>query len=134
MRCPDCNKFVRLEMSDPDVESLEVTHVGEADDPKDGEVFSVQASVRIVRCCAECGTEMKEATLDMEDEVILKTDHPDRVEIEENESIQIEEGGGRYAKSYFGAVVSYKLTADGKVVHEGTIEDKVAASHMDEMV
>ena len=46
-RCPDCNKFVGFDTdTDPEVE------VGEIDT----ESGTVEATVRIVNNCAECGT------------------------------------------------------------------------------
>jgi len=135
MRCPDCSKMVSMEFGDPYlVQELNL----------DG--ASVTCTVRIVRTCAECSTELKEAYLELEDELspdVLK-DHEGEgheVEIEENGIEPIEESGTRYAKSFFGAEVSYTLTCtcdkdqkEGRWSYEGTLFDKIAASHMDEMV
>jgi hypothetical protein len=52
-RCPDCNKFVSYDDGDVDVQSEDV----ESDE--------VRVEVRIVKTCAECGTELKEATLEL---------------------------------------------------------------------
>ena len=52
-RCPDCNKFVSYDDGDVDVQS---------EDVESGEV---RVEVRIVKTCAECGTELKEATLEL---------------------------------------------------------------------
>lgn len=137
MRCPDCSKFASMEMQDPEVNDLTVEHVGPAANPKDGEMFNVRAEVRIVRACADCGTELKEATLEMADEIAVKLPKgltAEDVEVEEDSVEQIEEGGGRYAKSYFGATVHYKLIGAGKTLEEGELTDKIAASGMDEMV
>ena len=62
--------------------------------------------------------------------------------VEADDPEQVEEGGGRYAKSYFGASVSYRIHCkcrrkggeDGEPIHEGVLEDKVAASEMDELL
>lgn len=130
MRCPDCNKFVGLDFGDPEVQSLEVDDSG-----------TITCEVRIVRCCAECGQEMKEATLSMECDAPTGLTVGERDdaewEVEEESVEQVEEGGGRYAKSYFGATVVAKLTVtvDGKATSESVeLTDKVAASEMDEMV
>ncbi len=53
MRCPDCNRFVSQEAGEPEVD----------DSTSD---MQVSLSVRIVQNCAECGTELKEATLEIE--------------------------------------------------------------------
>lgn len=156
MRCPDCNKFVGLELQDPEDVLLDVS------DSLDGETLnlSVTMTARIVRNCAECGQEMKEASLEATEEVEVDADslkkcvekktkmkddvpvetfdwfdgHGD-LNIEETSVDQIEEGGGRYAKSFFGASVSYIIKCQcGETVHEGTVEDKVAASAMEELV
>lgn len=148
MRCPDCNKFVSLEMQDPEVECLDATTDAPADAQSE-RTFTITGSVRVVRCCAECGQEMKEANLDIEQEVELGENvhlkNPlefyatlvwDKVDISVEEAgiDQVEEGGGRYAKSYFGASVVLEVHVLGEVVASVTWSDKVAASAMDELV
>jgi len=131
MRCDSCNKFVGLDFSDPELESIEV----------DG--TSATATVRIVRTCSDCGQELKEATLEMEDtfdgpkdEDAAGEDKEHDLSVEDDSVEQIEEGGGRYAKSYFGASVRYTVScACGcGFTHSGDMSDKIAASQMDEMV
>lgn len=56
MRCESCQKFVSNEDADPEPESV--------DDTEGGNPPTVD--VRRVRVCAECGSEMKEATLTVE--------------------------------------------------------------------
>ena len=135
--CPSCNKFAALEMQDPEMENLEIN----------GTIVS--CSVRIVRSSECCGDEIKEATLEMEEEIDPSTfeGHLDdkhepleghELEVEEKSVDQLEEGGGRYKKSYFGAEVTYSVScacqkAGEPPLHEGTLSDKVAASHMDEL-
>jgi len=133
MRCSSCSRFVGLDFQDPEVESLEIDDEG-----------TVTCSVRIVRCCTECGDELKEATLDFEytpppgSGIEAHVGKGHTLEIGEDGVDQIEEGGGRYAKSYFGAEVSFKITcscdADKKErwSHESSASDKIAASAMDE--
>lgn len=191
MRCPGCEKFVSLEMGDPEVQDSNVDTDG-----------TVTITVRIVRTCADCGEEMKEATLEMtttptpenlnghvnrESKVPLwmvtfdGVDHAEgdghrerEVECEDeptqdwlqkhlDESVTlisveriadvfhdlqievdnvepIEEGGGRYKKSYFGAEVSFRVTCTcdehekDRWSFDGTVNDKVSASGMDELV
>lgn len=134
MRCPDCNKFTGLEFQDPELDGdLEVSEDG------------VTCNIRLVRTCSECGQEMKEATLEMSGDLPEQAvDHlkeheedetPHELEIEENGIDQIEEGGGRYKKSYFGASVDYKITCScGQFEVTGTVSDKIPASHMEELV
>jgi hypothetical protein len=136
MRCPDCNKFVGLEMQDPEVNSLDV-EVDITDKAAGVATATVTCEVRIVRACADCGTELKEATLDMTEEVEIKFPKgvgASDVEVREANVNQIEEGGGRYAKSYFGAEVEFEIVAGDQILATGSMADKVAASGMDEMV
>lgn len=132
MRCPDCNKFVGLEMGDPEIEEIEIDEDGRID-----------ATVHIVRQCAECSTDLKEATLEMSGEIpveIADKHKGDDCELEiEGEAEAIEEGGGRYAKSYYGASVNYTVRcscqdAKDDPIYEGSLDEKIAASEMDEMV
>jgi hypothetical protein len=110
---------------------------------------TVTGQVRIVRVCAECGTELKEATLDLEQSVDIPDTHVNKegedlhtLEVEEDGCEGIEEGGGRYAKSYYGAEVGFVVRCscdEAKPLTDrwsvtGSMSDKVAASHMDEMV
>lgn len=151
MRCPDCNKFVGLEFQDPEDVNLDMSGEELTDD---GELcLLVSMQCRIVRNCADCGNELKEANLEVSDDeanvesagldkciekkgdgYAWKDGHGD-LSISETSVNQIEEGGGRYAKAYFGAEVEYEVKCKcGEVLHTGTVSDKVAASAMDELV
>lgn len=126
--CPNCSKMVSLDFQDPEVNDLELNVEGR----------KITASVRIVRQCADCGTDMKEATLDVDLEV-PKCNHDDGKglphvlvdEVEESLS-QLEEGGGRYAKSYFGAEGEFKVKCACGQAIAVQWSDKVAASEMEE--
>lgn len=146
MRCPNCNKFVPLELQEPEVDCLEVTY-NEAADAQSEPTFTITGNVRIVRTCEECGQEMKEATLEIEQEVDLgenvdfkMTDklRADPAPLEnvhvEEEVESLEEGGGRYAKSYFGASIHFTVYLDKVAVAAVDWSDKIAASEMDELV
>lgn len=148
MRCPDCNKFVSLEMQDPEVNvQLEI-----APPDKDGtwvgaDIFHLSGEIRIVRACAECGTELKEYTFSLDetaewgeglDVLTLPGLEPLKVRVEDaeledddGEIEQVEEGGGRYAKSFFGAASAWNIQVDGTTVARVTWTDKVAASEME---
>jgi hypothetical protein len=56
-RCPNCNKFVGLEVQEPEEQSLSVSNEG-----------LVEAEVRLVLVCAECSGEMKETTFNFLEE------------------------------------------------------------------
>jgi hypothetical protein len=63
MRCPSCNKFVPFDTdSEPEVD---------IDIDADG---SVSGTVRIVNTCAECGEELKEASLDVSEDLTDECD------------------------------------------------------------
>jgi hypothetical protein len=152
MRCPDCSKFVSMDNDEPDLEEISI------------EGATVSANVRLQRNCAECGTTLKSGSLEMEDDldgnenlvehlpctecgVVGKAspgcankdfDHETGHELSVAD-INVEgteEGGGRYAKSYFGAEVTYEVTCSctRKSVHEGVLSGRMAASEMDEEV
>ena len=140
MRCPDCNKFVSMEMSEPELE-------GELD--FDPETQAVTGSVRIERTCAECGTLLKEGQLEMEVELVgedaammaahlkLHEKGPDQevFEVHDVGLDTIEEEGGRFKKSYYGATVHFNITCscDKNFAVSGSMEDKMPASAMDEV-
>lgn len=146
MRCPDCNKFVGLDEADPELD-LSV------------EDAVVSGTVRIVRTCAECGQELKEASFDVEVDL-----SDDLTPIGEGESATyegvefdlVEEDAqmtsrtqthdrngkpiknSRYMRSYYGAEVTVKVKAtypDGTERDaEGLWSDEVAAGEMEELV
>jgi hypothetical protein len=138
MRCPDCNKFVPFEDSDPEVE---------LDVELDGDVARVTGTVRMVRCCAECGTELKEANFDVDEEVPLPTTDPAGHELPtETDSVphthdlSIEEttelyesGGGRYKKNMVGYDMDFTITCSCGLSVEGHAHDELAANQWDEM-
>lgn len=147
MRCQNCNKFTALEMQEPDLENFDC----ELElDPASGDLeISAKFDARIVRTSECCGEEMKEASLEAEESIVIeRAELGDAVKFvggqwvwaegcdakaDNDDPESIEEGGGRYAKSYFGASVHYTVTCGDKVVHESTLSDKCAASGMDEL-
>ncbi len=65
-RCPDCNKFVSLELEDePEVE------VVQCEDTGDGKAI-LTLTVILNKVCAECGTALKIGQTDVDVEIILK--------------------------------------------------------------
>jgi hypothetical protein len=104
-RCPDCNKFVSLELQEPEL-NLNV------------EGDSITGQVRLVLTCADCGGEAKEANLDID----LSLDHDcDRKEddfelvdetAEPTERYQDKDQRGksiknpRYRRHYYGAEIT----------------------------
>jgi len=150
MRCPDCNKFVPFDdTTDPEV-NLDITQPTSPDDNTAG----ISGDVRIVLTCAECGTELKEATLEVDVEVEIPLRPPDGTEwvkdseweldSDSAENDQRTEGKGRGTKTFYGATLSGHLirTYTGpdvigqfdKVAVPFEWSDSVQASNMDEMV
>ena len=135
MRCPSCEKFTSMDEPQCEWDSgpdLEVTDDG----AENGEAsFGLTGSIRITRSCADCGTELKEATLDMEETITLTLPEgvsADDVELDADDPEGSESGGGRYKKNMIGADVSYRLNANGTTIHEANWHDEIAAGQMDE--
>lgn len=132
-RCGDCNKFVSYDQQDPEVEDLEVSDSGE-----------VTAAVRIVNACDQCGTELRESTLEMSVDLSerlaghLGSDegaHELAAEETSSERTERQEGRGRGARTFYGAKVEFKVTCSCGELEEvtGDLEDDVQASSMDEV-
>lgn len=139
--CPSCNKFASLDFQDIDEPDLEVTH--EYDEASKVHTYAVTGELRIVRSSSCCGDEMKEYNFEVSGEVDFNHDELpedtdwDDCEVSVTSMDQVEEGGGRYAKSYFGATLSFTVTVGignpEKSEKSGEWTDKVAASFMDEL-
>lgn len=137
MRCPDCNKFVSFDESDPEVNDLDVSADG-----------TVTAVVRIVNTCAECGTELKEGTFEFEELVDAEGHNGEghELSVQESGADRTQRSGyfkkgefipasGRYAKNFYGVSVTYTVTCScGALSVEDAFEDDMQASSMDEMV
>lgn len=135
MRCQNCNKFTGLTFDDePEFQ----------DGPDIDEDGRITGSVRIVRATECCGDEAKEAIFDVEeeiDEVVANAHNGDghQLSVECDHLDPVEEGGGRYAKSYFGASCSLEVRCscqkegdEALVVIEWS--DKIPAGQMDEIL
>lgn len=129
MRCPNCAKFVGLETQDP-----------EAEDPSvDGGAVTVE--VRVVRACADCGTELKEVTVECSgelDEGVASAHDGEGHELElEVASTSAEEsGGGRYKKNIIGVDVEVTVTCSCEKLENCvvTCHGEEAAGSFEEMV
>lgn len=119
MRCSDCNKFV----------SFDDSNEPEADDADIDAEGRVSGTVRVYLTCAECGTELKEASFDLDvdmTEVVaahLKTMKTSRTE-----------GKGRGLKTFYGyhATLHVKCSC-GHEFGDEEHSDDMQASHMDEL-
>jgi len=109
-RCQDCNKFVSLEMGDPEIDSSEVND------------NVIQGTVRLVKQCSECGQEMESAypefEIDIQEHVPegkeegehdMQEDCEWSIESEEAEQSERGEGFGRYMKTFYGADLTFNV-------------------------
>ena len=97
-RCPDCCKFVSIEMGEPEIQNLEIDDFGDFD-----------GEVRLVKLCADCGTELAETYVEIDDSGIEHS-HDEAegyLSVVDDEVVQTEryEGKGRYAKTFYGAMI-----------------------------
>lgn len=144
MRCPNCSKFVGMENGDPEVNDVEVDNDG-----------GVKVEVRLTRNCAECSTELKDATFNLEGtceklvEIFAALTDAEKEtaewEADEAECEVTESGGSRYAKNMIGvtANVTVRLSVEvvegekaGERVQKGEesieMHDEMQASGFDE--
>jgi hypothetical protein len=126
-RCGDCNKFVSLEQADPDVTNTELT-VNE-----DEITFDVDVS--IANNCAECGTELRTAELNLSETFDEEPEDGSEYEIDiEDVSATCDSvGKGRGAKTFYGFEAVAVLSRGGEEVERKVISENIQASHMDEV-
>ena len=108
-QCPSCYKLCGLEMQDPEVN--DITY--------DEDSQTITVDVRIVRVSACCNDEMKDYTFNVDTELPddlvatmakVKKEHPDvDFDAQEGSVDQLEEGGSRYKKSYFGFTLNVEI-------------------------
>lgn len=152
MRCPDCNKFVGNDTSaDPEVNDLEVDSEGR-----------VTGSVRIVTACDQCGTELAEATFDIDlDFSEALAEHLDESDKDVQHDLEVSSDDGtrtdrrqthtpkgkmikpRYQKQFYGAEVEVTVTCGCRTGKPGTKDapwsctmswsDETQASGMDQL-
>jgi hypothetical protein len=139
MRCPDCNKFASMDSdSDPEI-TLDVDDRG-----------VVTGSVHIDNNCGDCGTTLKTADIDVEEdfsdvieghieEVTKNGEHEATeegyeltVEFENEERAVRTEGKGRGARTYYGAQFTIKLHCSCGAEWSRDVTAEVQASAMEE--
>jgi Zn ribbon nucleic-acid-binding protein len=134
MRCPSCEKFTALEMGEEPEVNIDVEYDTE------GKQALVSGTVRIVRNCAECGDEMKEAEFDVEMQIDVdgwnlteETGKDVNVEAENVEAIE-ETGKGSRPKTSYGASMDVVVKLKDKEIAREKWRDTIAASSMTELV
>lgn len=135
MRCPDCQKFVSMETEIEDMEpAVEVGTISE-----DGTtIHSISGTVRILRKCADCSTELK--TIDFEIELSdVAVEGAPLVEAEwesveaECEVDVTESGVGRWKKNMIGFSGTVTVKLGERVLATKTVEDSASASSFEEV-
>lgn len=134
-RCPDCNKFVSIEMGDPEIDSSEVND------------SVIQGVIHLTKTCMECGTELEEAypefEIDIQGQVPegkgegehdMKDECEWSIGDEEAESNERSEGRGRYMKMFYGADLTFSVICS--CGHEAEVTGDVfeQASYFDSLV
>jgi len=135
MRCPDCQKFVSMDTAGAD----ECVDVSIEIDSLENSTVSVACEVRVTRVCADCGTELKELTFDIEEtlevtlagrkltEDELNSLHASLDDVDTSES-----GGGRYAKNIISFDGTIEVYLDKVMVGSVKVGDSAAASAFEE--
>ena len=133
--CQQCQKFASLELGDPEVNNEPEFNNG-----------TVTASVRIVRSCTECSTEMRDYEFEMEQEADVIHVHPGesepeyRVEAEGDPEIEEVKLGknkkpNKRGTTFFQVKYQYSVycTCKKEPIYEGEFADEVRASDMNEV-
>lgn len=138
MRCPDCRKFVSYGEQDPET-NLEVDADGH-----------ITGEIRIVLPCGDCGTELKEATFQVEVDAEVESpedlpgDHAHSFTLEEDltstSDLQHTDRHGRpiryrrYMRTLYGASATFSIRCECGAEGEATWEDSINANSMEELV
>lgn len=140
-RCGECNKFVSYSDDEEPEASLEVTTGLFAPDDE-GITLEVTGDVRIFKACANCDTELREASFEVEESYEASVAHKDHdLDVQtEVEAIEYTEGKGRGMKTFYGYSLSCKVVClncevDGEptVLASGSAKDYIPAGEMDEL-
>ena len=109
-RCESCNKFVSFGDSEFQVDSEEVTYQSPTS-------VLVTLDVEMNRPCGDCGTTLRSATFNVEQEVPLPPDAKPiteddelRIDLDDPEETSRSEGKGRGLKSFYGFSLSGRVT------------------------
>jgi len=144
-RCESCGVFVSLETAEPEITNLELDEYDE-----DMQEIHFHGEMRLVRTCAECGDEMKEANIEFEGGPIDLAEHIDlcgdcptvqqelwdnlEIEAGETEADERGEGSGRYMKTFIIGKLNWEISCpDCDFTAEGTIEAEEQASYFEDL-
>jgi phosphate-selective porin len=131
-RCNDCNKFVSLDTDvEPDESDPTLSFSSTAD---------YDVNITIANNCAECGTELRTAELNLSGSFDIDIDEYDEdnrdnwtVEVQDLCRIERGEGKGR-VKTFYGVECTFVLMdEDGNELERLNDSADIQASHMDEV-
>ena len=125
-RCPSCNRFVSVEMGEPDAEIYVESGI-------------VEGSVRLVLLCADCGEELSEANAELSESFDHECDGEYEIgefEAEAMDRFQDKDRHGkpiknsRYKRHYYGADVTVTvkcLTCGEEFVVTSNVEQQASS-------
>jgi hypothetical protein len=141
MRCPDCSKFVSFDEPKVEVESEEVERVNDS-------AVSVTAEVHVTLKCADCGSELKETSIQFENDFEVPepkdtSENPHDLEVsveaEPTDWYNDKDRHGkpirnpRYQTHYYGADLAITVTDEAGSQHDFEAQVGEAASAFDEV-
>lgn len=124
MRCSQCGTMVSYEGDEePEDVAASLDDTGE-----------VVITFRLVKRCAECGSELKEAELEARAAFAAEVDaERDEVEIVASQPEERHEPKRR-GRTFYGASFEWRIVNEaGEVVGSGEASEEIAASDMDEI-
>ena len=127
MRCGSCNKFVSIEIGEPDVQDLQVSGT------------EVSTTIRLTKNCAECSTELADYTFEIEtsnEELDTHNREECSLDVEEVsvENTTRTEGKNRGTKTFYGVTLEFNVTCtcQDESVYSGILKDEIQASAMED--
>lgn len=127
-RCEQCQKFVSLELGEPEVDSENIDTDGQ-----------IEVSITLTRNCADCGSEMKSYTYELEATAEIEGHKGEghTLELELDTPEADEGGGGRYAKNMISVEVGATVRCscqdkDADLLWSDTLTDSAAASDFED--
>mgnify|MGYP001574930305 FL=1 len=123
--CQSCTKFVSLEPGEPEDNGIDTDEEG-----------NISGSVRLSLVCADCGQDMAESEVTLEDNV--EVEHKDGctssdLSLDDLTVSMEDEGGGRFSRHlyYLEASFTVRCATCGAEAEETLTSEKVAASSFD---
>jgi hypothetical protein len=124
MRCPDCNKNVRVELNDEPEVTLENV------DPVSSRWFG---TVNLEQTCVECDRVLTEGVGEFETTVTLDHDEDDGEDHDQDADVSVEhiEEHGRGKKRTYTVLVAYTVTCSCGAEYSGNESVDILAADME---